>query len=169
MLLEVRGEIVNIAISHSYGNLGEVEAAFLDHPLGFLDPQSGQVGDHGVAGMFFEDPFQLGDADILAGSQKFQGDLLRILLRKVFLDLHGDLGVVVQLFDGHRTGIKLDAILVAVDQNQEILEKILKDLLGTEGDILPGHKIHTRRCIVGQYIIKVPEGGFCFLQNRGQN
>ena len=117
VLFKYGGEVVDIVITHRYRNLGEIHGAFLNHTLGFLDPQSGQVGDHGVAGMFFEDPLQLGNADVLAGCQGFQSDSLGIMLRQILLDFHGDLSMVVKLVDGNRAGIEVDAVLVTVNQN----------------------------------------------------
>ena len=64
MLFKHRGEIVDVVIAHSHGDLGEVQTALLDHSLGFLDPQRGEIGDHRITGMLFEDPLQLGDADV---------------------------------------------------------------------------------------------------------
>ena len=117
MLLKHRREIVDIVIAHGNGDLRKVHAALLDHPLGFLDPQGGEVSDHGVTGVLLEDALQLGDADVLVGGQSFQSDFFRIMLCQVFLNLYRDLGMVMQLIDRHRTGIKVDAVFVTVDQN----------------------------------------------------
>ena len=38
VLLEHGGEVIDIVIAHSHGNLGEVKGTLLDQPLGFFDP-----------------------------------------------------------------------------------------------------------------------------------
>ena len=76
--------------------------------------------------------------------------------------------MVMELIDGHRTGIEMDIIFMPIDQNQKILDQILNDLLGAEGNMLPGNQIHAGRFVMGIYIIKMPEGGFRFFNNRGK-
>jgi len=163
MLFEYGREIVNIVVTHGYSNLRKVHGAFLDHPLGFLDPQSGEIGDDGITGMLLEDPLQLGDADVLTGGKCFQGDFLGIMLSQVFLDLHGDLGMVMQLIDGHSAGIEMNVVLVPVNEDQEVFKKIFDDLLGTEGNIVPGHQVHTGGFVPGIHIVEMSEGSFRFL------
>ena len=74
----------------------------------------------------------------------------------------------MKLVDGNRTGIKVDTVLMTVNEDQKILKKILNDLLGAEGDMLPGHQIHTGGLLMGVYIIEMPEGGLCLFDNRGK-
>ena len=61
------------------------------------------------------------------------------MLRQIFLNFHGNLGVMMELVDWYCTGAELDAVLVAVDQDQKVLKKILDDLPGTKGNLIPGH------------------------------
>ena len=58
----------------------------------------------------------------MAGGQKFQGDFFRIVFCQILLDLASDLSMVVELVDGHRTGIKVDTVLMAINQNKEIFK-----------------------------------------------
>ena len=169
VLFKYGGEVIDVVITHSHCDLGEVQTALLDHPFRLFDSQSCQIGNHRITGVFLENALQLGNADTLTGCQGFQSNPLRIMLCQVFLDLYSNLGMVMKLIDRNCAGIKMNAVFMTINQNQKILKQIFYDLLGAEGDVIPGHQIYAGSFVVREHIIKVTEGGFRFFQNGGQN
>ena len=121
-------EIVDIVVTHGFGDLGEVQFSLFDEPLGGTDTQVDEIGDDGFSRLIFKAALKLGDGNIVRLGDLLQGQLFRQMLLHIGFDLLGQRACVSQRACQH-TGVHADVVTAAADVDKQLLQGIFDDLL----------------------------------------
>ena len=85
MLFEQGGEVVDVIIAHRQRDLREIHGAFPNEPFGLTDAVVGQIRDDRHAGLGLKYPLELGQTNVLLGSQFLQCNFLTVMLLQILL------------------------------------------------------------------------------------